>query len=269
VKQLSIIQAEGRPGPRDQVVSEFRSQARARHYFQVRDRRVEGITVAVVGGAAELVDDGQGEPLTEDEIAVRVDVTGWDVDWRTEIVEKEKKDADGKVIGKEKEEVGFYEAEVVLSATLFTIAGKTFMAEGEYKSIARHDEQRDMALREASRQAVSKLLADITPRSVTHDIQLDDEDKAQAAILKMAQDGNLKGALAEMRGYAAANPDNPSAAYNLAVLLDATGRHEEALVSYYHALSLDRPKRYYSQTRDECARRLANTQALAQDGSAQ
>ena len=56
-------------------------------------------------------------------------------------------------------------------------------------------------------------------------------------------------------------PRNASAAYNLAVLTEATGDYATALEYYDRALSLGY-KEYYATARAACARRLAAAQDL-------
>jgi Flp pilus assembly protein TadD len=110
---------------------------------------------------------------------------------------------------------------------------------------------------------VGRFLWQITPKYAYRHVRLDDEDKAQAPIIKIASGGNVALATTEMRGYVKSNPNNPSAQYNLAVLLDASGQYDEALDLYAQAMK-GSTKDFYAAARADCARRLANAQAMAQ-----
>ena len=114
----------------------------------------------------------------------------------------------------------------------------------------------------AAARAVQRFLADVTPRERTVRVRLDDDDPGQAKILETAEGGAIAQAAGDARRYLQAHPSNASAAYNLAVLLDAMGRYQEALDTYDRALSLG-GKDYYLHARADCARRLANQQALS------
>jgi tetratricopeptide (TPR) repeat protein len=252
-----VVQTEGRRGARDFLIDEVTRQARAGGYFQVTDRSDEGIVVKVAGRSVQVVNAGNGPAQGPDEIGVRVDVNDWDAEPKTEIV----KGTDSKGNPTEREEK-FYEAKIVASLTAFNAAGKAMLAEEEYEVTGRGPDK-DQALKNAGRALVSRFLHDITPSYVTKYIRMDDEDKAQKPIIEVAEKGNVSRAITEMEGYVQSNPQNAGALYNLAVLLDASGRYEEALGLYTKAISLA-SKDFYVDMKAECARRLANQQALAQ-----
>jgi hypothetical protein len=255
--RLTVVQTEGRKGPREFLVDEVTRQARAGGYFQVADRSDEGIVVKVAGRSVQVVNAGKGPAQGTDEIGVRIDVNDWETEKKTEII----KGTDSKGNPTEREEK-FYEAKVVASLTAFNSAGKAMLAEEEYEVTGRGPDK-DTALENAGRALVSRFLYDITPSYVTKYIRMDDEDKAQKPIIEVAEKGNVPRAITEMEGYVQSNPQNAGALYNLAVLLDASGRYEEALGLYTKAISLA-SKDYYVDMKAECARRLANQQALAQ-----
>jgi hypothetical protein len=256
-KRLTVVQTEGRKGAREFLVDEVTRQARAGGYFQVADRSDEGIVVKVAGRSVHVVNAGGGPAQGADEIGVRIDVNDWDAEPKTEIV----KGTDSKGNPTEREDK-FYEAKIVASLTAFNAAGKAMLAEEEYEVLGRGPDK-NQALENAGRSLVSRFLHDITPSYVTKYIRMDDEDKAQKPIIEVAEKGNVPRAITEMEGYVQANPRNAGALYNLAVLLDASGRYDEALGLYTQAISLA-SKDFYVDMKAECARRLANQQALAQ-----
>lgn len=256
-KRLTVVQTEGRKGARDFLIDEITRQARAGGYFQVTDRSDEGIVVKVAGRSVQVVNAGTGSAQGPDEIGVRIDVNDWDAEKKTEVI----KGTDSKGKPTEREEK-FYEAKVVASVTAFNAAGKAMLAEEEYETTGR-GEDKDQAIGNAGRALVGRILQDITPTYVTKHIRMDDEDKAQKPIIEVAEKGNVPRAITEMEAYVQTNPQNAGALYNLAVLLDASGKYQEALDLYTKAISLS-SKDFYVNMKAECARRLADQQALSQ-----
>jgi tetratricopeptide (TPR) repeat protein len=256
-KRLTVVQTEGRKGARDQILDELNRQARSGGYFQVTDRSDEGIIVKAAGRSVQIVNAGNGAPQAQDEIGVRIDVNDWDSEKKTE-VQKSTNDK-GETVERE---VKFYEGKVVVSVTAFNSEGRAILAEEEYEAVGR-GEDKDQSLDQATRALVNRLLGDITPSYVTKYIRMDDEDKAQKPIIEVAEKGNVPRAITEMEAYVKANPENPGALYNLAALLDASGRYQEALDLYTRAITLS-SKDFYVDMKAECARRLANQQALSQ-----
>jgi hypothetical protein len=256
-KRLTIVQTEGRRGARDFLLDELTRQARAGGYFQVTDRSDEGIVVKVAGRAVQIVNAGNGPAQTADEVGVRLDVNDWDAEKKTETYTEK----DSKGVEHERERK-FYEAKTVASVTAFTSAGKALLAEQEYETVGR-GQDKDEAIGNAGRELIARVLGDITPTYVTKAIRMDDDDKAQKPIIEVAREGNVPRAITEMESYVQGNPQNSAALYNLAVLLDASGKYPEALDLYTKAISLS-AKDYYVDMKAECAKRLANQQALAQ-----
>jgi hypothetical protein len=256
-KRLTVVQTEGRRGARDFLLDELNRQARAGGYFQVTDRSDEGIVVKVAGRGVQIVNAGSGPAQAQDEIGVRIDVNDWDAEKKTETL----KEKDSKGVEHERE-VKYYEAKTVASVTAFTSAGKALLAEQEYETVGR-GQDKDEAIGKAGRELIGRVLGDITPSYVTKYIRMDDDDKAQKPIIEVAREGNVPRAITEMEGYVQGNPQNSAALYNLAVLLDASGKYPEALDLYTKAISLS-AKDFYVDMKAECAKRLANQQALAQ-----
>jgi len=256
-KQLTVVQTEGRKGARDFLIDELVRQARGEGYFQVKDRSDEGIVVKVAGRSVQIINTGNGPAQGADEIGIRIDVNDWDAEKKTETI----KGTDSKGNPTEREEK-YYEAKTVASVTAFNAAGKALLAEEEYETTGR-GEDKDQAIGNAGRALVSRILSDITPKYVSKYIRMDDDDKAQKPIIQVAREGNVPRAITEMESYVQSNPQNSAALYNLAVLLDASGKYQEALDLYTKAISLS-SKDYYVSMKAECAKRLADQQALKQ-----
>lgn len=257
-KRLSVVQSEGRRSARETVIGALLKQSRADGHFQVTDRTEEGITVKITGRTATAT--GGKTPQAPDEYYARIDVLGWE--GSKDEIEHKSYDKGREIVTTEK----VWKGEVVLGVTLFNAAGKAVVAEKEFKgtsSISADQGDKDASIEIAGHNAVTNLLAAITPRVVQKDIRLDDDDKSQKAAIEIAKNGNLPRAIEEIRGILAKDPTNTVAMYNLAVLLDATGQYKEAM-DYYTKAAASSTKDYYIMTKGECAKRLAAQEALAQ-----
>ena len=255
-RRLTVVQAEGRPSARDLFIVELLSQAREDGFFQAEDRSYEGMVVQPAGATHVTVYGGSGPAQAADEIGLRLDVYEWDALRETRIVTETA--PDGSTI--QREEVR-YVADVILGVTAFNSRGQALMMEYEYHTGATAPYE-DEALEAASAEAIHQFLKDVTPTITREYIRIDDEDEAQEPIIDIAQRGNLAFAIEEMRTYVEAHPDNASAHYNLAVLLDASGQYHAALDSYSRAIELNR-KGFYIDEKADCARRLADWEALS------
>jgi tetratricopeptide (TPR) repeat protein len=260
VRDLVILDGHGRRSARELVYLEMAHQARTGAYFSLRDRSEDGIEVQIAGRRAIVYAETPG--LEPGEAGLRVDVVEWITYRDLEDVERRREDGTRYL-----ETVHTFNADVVLSVSLFDDSGRTVIAEREYYGGYSTEEtgiSRDEILELAAQEAVYFLFADITPRHVTTRVRLDDDDPGQEFILETARAGNVAQAAAEARLYAKLHPLNPGAAYNLAVLLDAMGEYAEALAMYDEALSLGN-KSYYVGARAGCAQRLAAQQSLSDE----
>ena len=153
-----------------------------------------------------------------------------------------------------------WEGQVVLGLSVVNAAGRSIAAGLQYKGNV--SGQRDTeAVAASTRAAVTALLEDLTPNFVQQEIRLDDEDGAQKPIIETARSGDLRKAIDDERAVMKAAP-TASAAFNLAAMLDSQGEYAEALALYDDALKRE-SKGLYADARAECARRLADTEALA------
>lgn len=256
--QLTLVKGEGRRTAREVVVQEIQQQARAHGYFTVQDRSEDPIFVRVAGGRVDI--DDQTQQFQGDDVrGVKIDVLEWNgsQDQR----ELESKDARGQVVCRQ---VDVQVGKVLLAVTLFDPKGRAYLGETEYEGTFETQDMklvRDEVVARAAKAAVAQLLHDITPVEVVTRVRLDDDDAGQEPIIATATAGNLAQAARDARAYVEANPDNPSAAYNLAVFLDAMGNHEEAMTFYDRALHGSN-KDYYVTARAECARRMSDSQAV-------
>ncbi|XXF76671.1 tetratricopeptide repeat protein [Myxococcaceae bacterium GXIMD 01537] len=253
-RRLTVVQTEGLHSARGFIVDEFMRQTRERGFFQVSDRTHEGILVKVTGSQV-VVYGGTGPAQEADEIGVRLDVIDWDALRESRIVRETA--PDGTII--EREEVR-YVADAIIAVTAFNVRGQALLAEYEYHTGATAPDP-NQALEAAGAEAIHRLMDDITPTVKREYIRFDDEDPAQEATIEIARRGNLFVAIEDARAYVEAHPDNASAHYNLAVLLDAAGQYRDALPSYTRAIELHR-KDFYVDAKADCAARLTAWEQL-------
>jgi hypothetical protein len=257
-KKISIVQSEGRRSAREVVINEVVSQSRGAGYFTVQDRTEEGITVKIAGRSVDVT--GGKMAQVPDEIYVRLDVIDWNANKDTKTETK----TDSKGAKYETTET-VLKGKVVLGITASNAQNKALVAEKEYVATFDGDknDSEEKVLAAAARMAISKFLNDVTPSYVERKIRLDDDDEAQKQYIEVAKGGNIPKALEDLRAYVASNPNNTAGLYNLAVLLDATGQYEEALDAYTKAIA-GSTKDYYVEMKTDCAKRLADRQAMAQ-----
>lgn len=257
--ELVLVKGEGRRSARETVAQQIQGQTRAGGYFHVEDRSEDSLFARVAGGRVTL-EDPEGVFATPGKTGVKIDVLEWNSARATEQVEE--RDKAGQKVTRE---VPVHQGTVLLAITLFDGSGRAHLSEKEYHgrfSSRDLDVTKEQVVEQAAAQAVAELLADITPVQVTNRVRLDDSDPGQESILATAKAGNVAQAAKDAEQYARANPENPAAAYNLAVFLDAMGEYENALGWYDRAIKSGTQK-YYSEARAQCARRMANQQSLA------
>jgi hypothetical protein len=255
-RHLVILDGSGRRSARETVFLELARQARSDSWFTVDDLSEDGHHVRVAGGSVKV---RPRFPLEEESAGLRIDVHEWAADRTSHTLEVENEEGD-----LEKSTVRGHEGRVVLGVTLFDAWGHALLSEREYEGLATADSDeagREEVIERAAAEAVSRFLADVTPHSVTQQVRLDDDDAGQQPILQTARDGHLELAARRMETYVEDHPEEPSAAYNLAVLLDALGDRHEALAWYDRAIEL-RYRDHYATARAACARRIADAAAL-------
>src|SRR5207248_7990654 len=84
----------------------------------------------------------------------------------------------------------------------------------------------------AMQDAVSAIVAKITPKRGSNFIPFDDRDEHERPILDVAQQGDVKAALDDEDAYIIAHDALAAPRYNRAVMLDAAGTYAAALAGY-------------------------------------
>jgi tetratricopeptide (TPR) repeat protein len=223
VKQLAVVETEGRLDARERVVRELVSATGAAGYFTVTERPGSKAAPGEIALALAVLEySAAPDPASEKHAS-----------W----------------IGK-----------VVVSVTATDETGRALVSARPYRGNITSDGGEEEAYAGATRMAVSALLDDFTPSYARQAIELDEEDVAERPIVELARRGDIKGAIVQERQRVASTP-TAAASYNLAALLDSQGEYAEALTLYDQALKLSM-KELYAEARGACARRLADVQAL-------
>jgi tetratricopeptide (TPR) repeat protein len=240
---LVLVDGEGVQGAREQMPA-LVAAASAGTWWRADARRGRGVKLAIVGERAERV--GADVALDDDELWVRVDVIEWDVE-QTQLA-----DEDG-------EQQAAQVASVTLQVTVADGSGALRLKERTYQGNVVIEEgvapERE-PLAEAASLAAASFLEDISPTRRSDVVRLDDSDGDQAALLRGVTDKGLppRKAAVRLRKYLRSHENNAVALYNLGVMLDAQGKHDDALRSYDAAMKIN-TRDYYQATREGCARR--------------
>lgn len=255
-KHLVLLGGEGRRSAREFVGQALVQQCRAQGYFSFEDRSEEGLSVRIAGRQASV--EGGSFTLAPEQAGLRIDVLEWNADSGEQEITCT--DANGQQYLKR---VPVMNGHVLLAVTLFEPAGRAFLAETEYEGWASTPTSapREESIECAARQAIATFLNDVTPMQVVTRVRLDDEDSGQDAFLETASRGGTAQAAHDLEAYFQQNPNNASAAYNLAVLREAMGDFRSALEWYDRALALG-GQDFYAQARAGCAHRLSAAEAL-------
>lgn len=252
-KKLTIVQiGQARSVLREKLVSELLKQGRATGYFQIADRSEEGITLKRAGRTATST-----APMAPGEVFLAADFIDSGADSVTKQVAQ--KDAQGNAVQRD---VTVYQGRATIGFTVANAKGLALAADKQIEGAA-EAEKRDDALDGALKAAVAQFYRQATPGRSGRTVTFDKSDLAQRPILDFATAGNIGRATEEMRKYLKATPTNPVAIHNLALLLEASGKFEEALDLHTQAASAS-GKPEHAAAKSACARALADQQALAE-----
>jgi len=254
-KSLVMLDGEGRRSAKELVVQEFTARARETGYFQVVDNTASGITLAIAGNVATV--NNASEALPMGFAYLKLDVLEWSGDKATET----KTDSKGN-----RSTVTTTTGTAVIGVTLVDPRGTAIIAEKDYEGTASSTSlDKDAVIEAASKNAIAKLIQDITPVNVSSSVRVDTDDKSQKTIIATAKAGNYGQAIADLQAYIQANPNSGEAFYNMALFMDAMGNYGEALGAYDRAIQLSGgAKSFYTESRAACARRMSEAEALQQ-----
>ncbi len=264
-KMLVLVQVKGRSSARQEVAAALTAAVRAGNYFDLQDRRDAGGDVVPSGDRVQLRGveaPGAGELGLMIEVYQLTLTDSYREETSTHYVSRANGARDRV---DEITEIPVTDAELVIGITLFDRTGRAILSEAEY--VGRHSGDADRVGRAAIRSAVGRaalrrFFKEITPRRVREYVMVDKSDERQFPMIQRAARGDLEGAQAALERYVETAPDNPSAAYNLAVFTEALGNYDVALAYYDEAIALQR-KGFYLQARDACALRKAHADELA------
>lgn len=229
---LVLVDAEGRASAKRVVNALVRDEARGR-YFIVDDRGDTGVKLTLAGQRATV--EGGG-PARSNELWLRIDVLRWDA---MPIVLRDE-DAEGGPV-----DIPGIRGHADLQFSIARADGGIVIREREVRGVADVEAPADgvvdgrateQAIVLAARMAVASIIDEISPRRRTSTLAFDMGDSGQRRILE--SEDTLVGRERRLRRYLRTHDGNAIAMHNLAVVLSAQGRFEEALAMHDAALAI-------------------------------
>jgi hypothetical protein len=200
--------------------------------------------------------DGSATAPRPTELWVRIDVLAWSFEQTTLVIDDG--DDDGGT-----HEVPGVRGHADLQYSIANAAGDVVIREREVRGVAdleaesdgRLDDRRgEEAAITAARGAVATIIAELSPQRHTGTYRFDTGDNGQKRILE-DDSATLANRERRLRRYLKKNDGNAIAHHNLAIILAAQGRFEDALVEHDRAIAIvNRPG--FADARWETARHL-------------
>lgn len=244
-QQVVVTDAYGRTDAVDVVARQARDHIRAHGYFEATDRQ-HRVRLEVDRHGDVWLDNGEG--LAVDTVYVRVDVLEWSA-----FTADTATDTGDTVIVE-----STTTAHVLLTVTAADRDGLLMDAlpveTTAEQAGALSDDDVIALLEGAARDALAQGLADVLPQARSARVPLDDRDQALHPILDAELDPTAK--IARLDEILSDEPNHAGAHYNRAVLNEARGAYDAALVDYDAALSLDSTSEMYAESRAACLDRL-------------
>ena len=213
--QIFLIDGEGLEKDRQIVYQTLNKQLLANRYFSLSDVTQSGVYLDFHENGVWV--RNQNVLLARTEMYLQIDIVDWRV--KTEAVDP--------VVNQGPSYVGI----VGITVTLVDRDGQIVLDEKPYvaQALAQSTAEVEKVRAKAAVLAVAQFVADISPIQEKREIEWDNSDKSQKAVLDMAENGNLKEAGAELRKRWQQAPKSVPTIYNLAVVRDLMGDPQEAL----------------------------------------
>jgi hypothetical protein len=256
-RTIVLVDGEGAKGPREIAAKLLVRESRG-GWFRVEQFPTE-VKLTLIQERGEIV-GATMDAIPDTALWGRVDVVEWD----TEDAAVEEQDEDGNTI-----EVPAKRSEVSLQITVVDRSGRVLLREQQYAGEVVVEEgvvHLDDPLIEAARDAAQVFLVEAAPQQVSQVVRFDDSDGGLIPAIDniTKRKWTLRNAERKIRRYLKTHPNNAIATYNIAVLVDAQGRHEEALAIYDEAMKIH-TRDYYIEARAGCARRATAKRAVFGD----
>lgn len=256
-RTLVLVDGEGAKGPRDIAARLLVRESRG-GWFRVENFPSE-VKLTLIREGAEIV----GAPIDaipDTALWGRVDVVEWD----SEDTTVEEQDGDGNTV-----EIPAQRSEVSLQITIVDRSGRVLLREHQYAGdviVEAETVYLGDQLTDAARDAAQQFLGEAAPHQVSQVVRLDDSDGGLTSAIANITDRKwtLRNAERKIRRYLKLHENNAIATYNIAVLVDAQGRHDEALAIYDDAMKIH-SRDYYIEARAGCARRATAKRAVYGD----
>jgi hypothetical protein len=253
-RTIVLVDGEGAASPRAMAAKLLVRESRG-GWFRVEQFGGD-VKLTLLQGRAELT-GATLEAIPEAALWGRVDV----LEWETEDVLVEETDEDGNAV-----QVPAQRSEVSLQITVADRSGRVLLREQQYVGdvvVEADTVYLGDPLTDAARAAAQEFLGEAAPKQVSQVMRLDDSDGGLVLAIEnvTTRKWTLRTAERKMRRYLKRNENNAIATYNLAVLVDAQGRHAEALPIYDAAMKIH-TRDFYIESRAGCARRATAKRAV-------
>ncbi len=287
-RTVAVIDVNGPPEATGVVHTELRDSIVRRRFFQLQQHVPQGIPLAIAPGTGQVYNIEEVRRVTPGDVYVRATVTRWD--FREERIEEappepEKPKHSANAVGtknpsplatstyvKPQPKIFFVpEARVTVHFEVIDSASGRIVVSQPYSGDYKGDKYDPTAsdrrpvpaplLHGAAREAIDSFISEITPRTVTEKIELDDDEDALEPGIELCKRGQVDAAIRSFQSVLAKNPRSPGANYNLGVLLESRGEYAEAEKLYRKAHSLEQ-KSLYLDAIDDMRRRIRDEQAL-------
>lgn len=248
---LVLVDGEGRRSAKARVAAMVVDEARL-GFFRADNRSASGVELVLVGDVANVV--GSDVAPRDDELWVRIDVLSWTAEAIKMELDDDSSLSDAPGI----------RGRADLQFTVANAASQVLVREQEVRGVVDRalpegqrvdiEALREDVIAEAARVAVTDFLATITPQRRSQFLAFDDGDTGQKAIITDTT-STLASLEKRLRRYVANNKGNAIAHFNLAVVLDAQSRFEEALIEQDRGLDIVSREGFFDARSDTIRRR--------------
>lgn len=283
-RSMAVIHIEGPPESTGVVQSELRNAITAGRFFQLQPHVPQGIPLAIAPGSNQVYNIEEVRRVTPGDVYVRAHVTRWQfLEERIEEAppEDKKPQHSAGAVGstnqsptytKPQPKVLFVpQARVGIHFQVIDSASGRIVVQDDYSGFVKGDKYDPLTsnrrpvpaplLHQAARSAIHAFVADVTPRTVTEKIELDDDEDALEPGIEFCKRGLIDDAIRSFQSVLEKNPNSPGAHYNLGVLFESRGEYAEAERLYRKAYSLKKKSLYIDAINDMRAR-IRDEQAL-------
>ena len=255
-KSMMVVQMSGKRSLREALMEELSVKARQSNWWQFEDKLSKGIEIIPKGDGASARPKGP----EDGEIFVRIDV--YEAGAESDVEVSSYKNSKGQTITTRKK---VFVGDASIGVTTLDSRGRAKLSEKEYtgkSKVPANKGDKDSAKQQAIANAVALFMADVTPKFINENVQVDDKAEDLKPVVEIIKRRAYAQAADKLEAMMKSNPNRPDVVYNLAVMHDAMANYDKALTLYDKAINLG-GQGYYAKTRAACTNRLAEYKALS------